>query len=91
MKMAEKFSKQVENMVGRYEQFLLFLQCSKKTCIMKDLNYNIGAAGQNNIMHTPFTIYLRCFEVKINVFFVYTCTHVRILSITRSLNGTFFS
>ena len=35
--MAEKFSKRVENTVGkgeiaRYEQFLLFPQCFQKTC-----------------------------------------------------------
>ena len=38
MKMAEKFSNSVENMVGKrifahYEQFLLLLQCFQKTCI----------------------------------------------------------
>ena len=57
MKMAEKFSKRVENMMGRYEQFLLFPQCFQKACKMKDFNYSIGVAGENNITHTPFTVY----------------------------------
>ena len=55
--MAEKFSKRVENMMGRYEQFLLFPQCFQKACTIKDFNYNIGVAEQNNITHTPFTVY----------------------------------
>ena len=72
--MAEKFSKRLENMMGRYEQFLLFPRCFQKACraTRKDFNYNIGVAGQTIITDTPFTVYKRCFEVKINVFFVYT-------------------
>ena len=57
MKMAEKFSKRLENMMGRYEQFLLFPQCFQKACTRKDFNHNIGVAGQTNITHTPFTVY----------------------------------
>ena len=57
MKMAENFSKRLENMMGRYEQFLLFPQCFQKACTGKDFNYNIEVAGQTNITHTPFTVY----------------------------------
>ena len=61
MKMAEKFSKRLENMMRRYEQFLLFPQCFQKACTRKDFNYigvtNIGVTGQINITHTPFTVY----------------------------------
>ena len=46
MKMAEKFSKRLENMMGRYEQFLLFQQCFQRACTRKDFNYNIGVTGQ---------------------------------------------
>ena len=43
MKMAEKFSKGVENTAGKgeiacYEQFLLFPQCFQKTCTADTLN-----------------------------------------------------
>ena len=57
MKMAEKFSNKLENMMGRYEQFLLFPQCFQKACTRKDFNYDIGVAGQTNITHTSFTVY----------------------------------
>ena len=79
--MAEKFSYRIENTVGKgeiapYEQFLLFPQSflkALKACninyTIKDLDYNIEATGQNNTIHTPFTIYYRCFEGKINTLF----------------------
>ena len=56
--------------IARYEQFLLFPQCFLKALkaynikglfgksyTIKDLNFDIEATGQNNITHTPFTIF----------------------------------
>ena len=57
MKMAERFSKRLEKMMGRYEQFLLFTQCLLKACTRKDFNYNIGVAGQTNIMYTHLSLF----------------------------------
>ena len=57
MKMAEKFSKRLENVMGRYKQLLLFPKCFQTACTRKDFNYNIGVTGQTNITHTPFTVY----------------------------------
>ena len=61
MKRVEKFSKKVENAlgkgeIGRYGHFLLFLQCFRKACTMKDLYYKIEVTVQNNITHISFTI-----------------------------------
>ena len=57
MKMAKKFPKRLQNMMGCYEQFLLFPKCFQKACTRKDFNYNIGVAGQTNSTLTPFTVY----------------------------------
>ena len=50
MKMAEKFSKWVENTVGkgeiaRYEQFLLFPLCFQKTCTQTRKNQALFGKG----------------------------------------------
>ena len=77
MKTAEKFSYRIENAVGKGEiaPFPAVFSKGFKACniqglfgksyTIEDLNYNIEATGQNNITHTPFTIYYKCFEGNI--------------------------
>ena len=88
--------------ITRCEQFLLFPQCFPKagteechimglfgkSYTMKDMNYNIEATGQNNITHTLFTVYYKCFEGMINCCLCLYLIWVRKVSINRSINGT---
>ena len=60
MKMAESFSKRVENTVGkgeiaRYEQFLLFLLCFQKLVLQTRKNQGLFGKGLNQSVYS--TVY----------------------------------